>query len=530
MPNVSRLIPNMHRLLARSALLVTAFGAPAFAEPPAEPHALVPSSLPGLSSGYLQPEATNWLSIGTRQPSDQGNGTGTQVYDGTVSARGYWPFQLGFSGSVFDDPIGRSFQGITENFTLGAAALNMKYSLIETPRYAVSIEGSVSYFRYGFDGREKEDVFGATLSMPATYRISEDVFLNAEVGYSHLPDEVQGLPALGARGFAAIGAGWQPTDRLTLWGSAKLLARKIDDGIEGDENTILTLGARYALTPQMAASAFVTSGYSDTPLFDDVTAFNSTDNVVFGAALTLVPSGKRFNIPRYGTDVAAVDKTLTFGDGVILSGPETIGSNEARFSASYGSSENARIEAFVSPDPDFQVEFTFEDYALADTTGFRTEAEEDVRYSVGARYQALSEAEGDPVTLGARVMFGRDFEVPTVGVFVGELSVRKDLGDRADFVFNPKLAAFGEDTLYGAGLGLNYDLTDKLKLMSEVTLRDDGSDGIYAIGLRRSFPESISAIDIYATNAAGRSGIGSLLAGETQIGVSFTYQPPFRAF
>ncbi|QFU10072.1 hypothetical protein PARPLA_00363 [Rhodobacteraceae bacterium THAF1] len=502
----------------------------AMAETPAEPFALVPTNVPGMSTGYLQPQATNRLVIGTRQPEGQGSGTGTQVYDGTVSARGYWPFQLGFSGSVFDDPLGEPFLGRAQNFSLGAAGLNMKYRLVETSRYAMAIEGNVTYFRYGFDGSEKEDVVGATLSLPGTYRLTDRVFANGELGYTSLPDEIQGLPALGDRGFVALGLGWQPSDRFLFWGSAKKLFREIDDGIEGDEDTILTLGAQYALTPQLAASVFVTNGYSDTPLLDDVTAFTASDDVVYGASLSLIPSGKRFNIPRYGTKVAASDKVLTFGDGITLIGPATIGSNEARFSASYGSSGNARIEAFISPDPDFQVEFTFEDYALEDAEEFRAEAEEDVRYGVGVRYQAMAEAEGDPFSLGARVMFGRDFSAPTVGVFFAEAAVRKDLGERADVTLNPKAAVFGDEELYGAGIGLGFDLTDRVKLLSEVTFRDSGADDIYAFGLRRTFREAISAIDIYATNASGRSGIGSLVAGETQVGVTFTYQPPVSGF
>ncbi|WP_375262317.1 hypothetical protein [Palleronia sp.] len=522
---------------ARPLLLAgTAFAAlisgPGRAEPPAEPFALIPTDLPGMSTGYLQPEATNEARIGTRQAlEDDETGTGVQMYDGAVSFRGYWPYQIGISASAFDDPLTEPFEGNAQNFTLGSIGLDGKFRLHETDRVGVAVEASVAYLKYGFDGTEKEDLVAATLSLPATYRLSPTVFLNGEIGLTTFPDEAQDLPAPGARSFVAIGAGWQPTDRLTAFGSAKLIARKDDAGPEGDDNVIYTAGARYALTPQLAATGYVTNGLADTPVLDDLTYFPARDDLVFGAALTYVPSGKRFNIPRYArTDVAEVDRTIVFGDGVTLMGPETIGSNELRLNLSAGTSGDTRLFAAISPDPDFQVELFFEDYALDEDTGFRDEEAEDVRYGIGVRYQALSEAEGDLASLGARVILGRDIEEPTLGVIFAEAALAKEAMPRLELTANPKVAAYTGEQVYALGLGAEYEISDRLHAVAEASVVSDDYDSIWAVGLRRSFPEALSAIDIYATNAAGRTGIGSMLAGETQVGASLVWQTPFRAF
>lgn len=520
-----------HPTLLTGATIAALLAGGAAAEPPAEPFALTPSNAPGLTTGYLQPQGTNQARIGTRQPTESQAGTGTQVYDGGITFRGYWPYQLGFDATVFDDPPNQPINGSTANLTLGSFEIDGKYVLFETPRMGVAIEGSLAYLRYDVEDGESEGLVGGTLALPATYRLTDRIFLNGEIGVTALPDEIGDNPGFGTRGFAAIGLGFQPTDRLFLYGSVKALFRNDEAGPEGDEDTLYTLGARYALTPQLAANAYLTNGYADTPVLDDLGFFLDRDETVFGAALTYVPSGQRFNIPRYGSDVPAVDRELVFGDGITLMGPQTIGSNEMRVELGGGSSGNARLATYISPDPDFQVEAIFEDYALDETSGFRNEEIEDKRYSVGIRYQALSEAEGDPVSLGARVLFGRDFEEPTVGVLFAEGSLRKELGQRVELTLNPKAATYGDEELYAGGLGVGYDVSERLQLIGEAIFGgSDLDEPVYAVGLRRSFPEALSAIDIYATNASGRSGIGSMLAGEPQIGFTLTWQPPFRAF
>ena len=503
------------------------------AEPPVEPFALIPTDLPGMSTGYLQPEATNEARIGTRQAlGDDEVGTGVQTYDGALSFRGYWLYQLGLSISVFDDPLSEPFQGNDRNFTLGSIGLDGKYRLYETDRLGIAVEGSVAHLKYGFDGaEEKEDLVAATLALPATYRLSPTLFVNSEIGLTTFPDEAQDLPAPGTRSFVALGAGWQPTNRITVFGSAKAILREDDDGPEGDHNLIYTAGARYALTPQVAATGYVANGLADTPVLDDLTYFPSRNELVFGAALTFVPSGKRFNIPRYGdADVAAVDRTIVFGDGVTLMGPETIGSNELRLNLSAGTSGDSRLFAAVSPDPDFQIEMFLEDYALDEDTDFRTREDEDTRYGFGARYQAFSEAEGDFASLGSRVILGRDIKEPTLGVLFAEAAFAKRLMPRLELTANPKAAIYTDNQIYGLGFGAEYEILDRLHAVAEATAVSDDRDSIWAVGLSHTFPEALTAIDVYATNAAGRTGIGTMLAGEIQIGASFVWQTPFRAF
>lgn len=520
------------QLLQAGFFLLSGIATPAMA---AEefPFSQMPTRLHGLSTGWLQPAATNSAELGTRQTgAPDGGGTGTQVYDGSLGFRGNWPFQLGLSFHVFDDIPNRPVLGSSSKISFGSASVDGKYALYERDRLAVAVKGSLGYmiYRNGFD--ETDSFVGATLSIPASYRLTPTVAAHGEIGVTILPDRIAGQDGLGNRAFASLGLSWQAHDRVTLYGNAKALLREINTGIEGDEDRLFTFGARVALTPQVAATAFATNVYSVSPMLDDVAFFPGQADTTFGAALTYVPSNKRFNMARYGTpDVAAADKVLTFGDGITMMGPATIGSNELRASLSYGAADNPGLSFFVSPDPDFQIEVIFEDYALPDGNPFRTEVAEDTRYSVGVRYQAMSEAEGDPVSLGARLALGRDFEKPTAGVAYAEAALRKTLNPGIEVTFAPRIAAEGTSRFYAAGLGLGWTPIQNIQVLGEYSLTGgDAAGDVWAVSLQRSFPNSVSAINVFVTNAAGRSGMGSMLSGETQVGLALTWQPPFGLF
>jgi hypothetical protein len=53
------------------------------------------------------------------------------------------------------------------------------------------------------------------------------------------------------------------------------------------------------------------------------------------------------------------------------------------------------------------------------------------------------------------------------------------------------------------------------------------TDDVWAISLQRSFSKMLSALNVFATNAAGRSGVGAMLSGKIQVGVTLTWQPCF---
>lgn len=497
------------------------------------PFSQMPASLPGLATGWLQPRATNWAELGTRQTgAPDGGGTGTQVYDWSLGFRGNWPFQVGLSFHVFDDIPNSPLLGSGDKITFGSASVDGKYALYTQDRLTVAVEGSLGYMSYrnGFD--ETETFVGATLSVPMSYQLTPSLAAHGELGVTTLPEQIAGQEGFGNRAFAALGMNWQASDRMTFYGSTKALLRETDTGIEGDESTLYTLGARAALTPQVAATVFATNAYSDSPILDDVAFFPGQGDTTFGAALTYVPSNKRFNMARYGApNVAAADKDLIFGDGITMMGPATIGSNELRASLSYGAADNPALSLYVSPDPDFQIEFIFENYALQDGNPFRTKAAEDTRYSTGVRYQALSEAEGDSFSLGARLALGRDIEKPTAGVAFAEAALRKTWGQGLDVTLAPRAAAEGDSRFYAAGLGVGWTPAENIQLRGEYSLTGgDAADDVWALSVQRSFPKSISAVNVFVTNASGRSGVGSMLSGETQVGVTLTWQPPFGLF
>jgi len=82
---------------------------------------------------------------------------------------------------------------------------------------------------------------------------------------------------------------------------------------------------------------------------------------------------------------------------------------------------------------------------------------------------------------------------------------------------------------YGLGLGVNYQLTDALQLIGEVTPVGDGDPTIWAAGIRYAIPNTGISLDAHATNAIGSYGLGTLIGQDStkfSIGATWKFGSP----
>ena len=86
------------------------------------------------------------------------------------------------------------------------------------------------------------------------------------------------------------------------------------------------------------------------------------------------------------------------------------------------------------------------------------------------------------------------------------------VNDRLALTAQPKLAFYGPTRKYGLGLGVNYQLFNGFQLIGEVTPVSGGAASVWAAGMRYFVPNSGAIVDLHATNAIGRYGLGTMVA------------------
>jgi len=93
---------------------------------------------------------------------------------------------------------------------------------------------------------------------------------------------------------------------------------------------------------------------------------------------------------------------------------------------------------------------------------------------------------------------------------------------------NRKVAAFGSQRKIGVGFGINYAVLPQLQLIAEVTPVSNGEPLVWAAGLRYGLARSGFTMDMQATNAVGRNGLGTMVGqNETKIALGATMRLNF---
>ncbi len=521
-----------------SLIVSTALGfglaaaAPAMAQDatPLERH---PDRLFNFETANTLPARTLKLWTGWHQTAPGGTlGTGNQVYFGGVDWAVSDRVTLSFGHSQFDDLTPAPIAGATRKFILRSTAGAAKVKLFDRGAWSMAALASVEEFRlssgfYGAPEPNMEKFVVAAVHLPVTYAASERLQFHVTPSVSVFPDQINGVDFYGT--VAALGAGltWQASPRWTTYGALNM---PLSGGnvIKGNgaigKVAIWTAGARYHFSPKVALDLFATNGMGSTPATAITAFFPDGDTALFGAMINYTP-GHRQGWPATYRDLGSTPLTQRQRglqlDGFTLPSASTLSPGRLLASANGGSDGGWSGKLQFSPDYDGQIELAYEQYANDGSVGPSQLRNFTKRYEVALKLRFMDQASGAPFSLSALAQIGRDSSTFKTGVLYLALPMSYDISPRATLNLVPKGAAWGGVRKYGLGLGANFALNDNLTLIGEVTPVNDGDPVVWAAGLRGHSKSVPLHIDLYATNAVGRTGLGSLV-GQSGTRVALT--------
>lgn len=474
------------------------------------------------------------LKIGTQQTEPgASSGTGNQLYFGGGSYAVNDNLTFGIDTSYYRDPTVKPILGSNPDFQVFPAALWGKVRVHDDGRLSIAALASVETFvkldSPVFGGPQSGVVFGA-LKLPVSFSVTPDLQLHFTPGVSVFPDTVGGMPFYGTIGTVGAGFSYRAGPRVAFYGSVDV---PVGDGGNTISNTatyikkpVYTLGGRFNVTPKAALDLYVTNGVGMTPATSILTHWPDGDTVLAGIQLVYTPGASIPNSYR-GPAAPVTRRQLALQqDGFTLASADTLEPGLFSVGGWYGSNDNYGLALAFSPDRDGEVNVIVEDYAFDGSVAGALTPTTEPRYMIGPKLRFMDQNNGDPFSLSARALFGRQIDsgVPLLGVFFAEGVASYKVNDRLALTANPKIGAFGNTEILGLGLGVNYELAEGLEMIAEATaVGADATTATFAAGLRYNVPGAGLSIDASASNAIGRYGIGTMIAQDsTKYAISVT--------
>lgn len=496
-----------------------------------------PGRLFNLETANQLPDEALQLSVGTHQTlPDSAPGTGDQLYYGSIDWGATDDLQLSLAYQNFDDSPADPINGASPTITLESVAPSVKYRLLETDRISLGMQGSVEYFSLASDlfnsDNEGGDAIIGSLHVPLTYTASPELQFHLTPGVSFFPDDINGIEFYDTIFSVGTGASWQPSERWLAYGTVNLPIGPGGNTINNDQSItrqpVWTVGTRYNATPRVGVDVYATNGFGITPATGILSFPPDGDNLLVGVQLNYTPdTGLGYRSSYRKTPPAPLserDRQLRL-DGLTLASANTLEPGTVAFNAGAGTDGNYSIGLAYSPDEALQIEAILEEFARDDSVSPADIAGDDLKYMVGGRLQLLDQHQGDPVSLAARLLGGRDTASgQQVGTLFVDVPVTFQANSRTALFFNPRLAAFGEESIVGVGFGVNHEVARGLQLIGEVTPVFDRDRTVWAVGTRYSLPDAAVSLDLYATNAVGRNGLGTLVGqSDARFGVGLNW-------
>ena len=135
----------------------------------------------------------------------------------------------------------------------------------------------------------------------------------------------------------------------------------------------------------------------------------------------------------------------------------------------------------------------------------------------------MSPAKGSPFWLTTRMTLGRD-QQSDQGYLFGELINTFELNPKISLNINPKLTWSGIDSMNGIGLGLNYELNNKVNLIPEFNINFLETNHNNCSITFRYLPKENKTIDLYISNALGTQDMAQMLKSkDLKIGLKLNY-------
>lgn len=492
------------------------------------PIEMMASNYMTFETGYLQPRGSLFIQFGSHQ-STAGAATGTQVYEGRVDWALADRWQVGAFTGIFDDPpLFCGLPGCNSNLTMLSSGATLKYQLSDQPRFAGAVAGSLEALYlagalYDNDGDDSTHMVGS-VQLPMSVLSGDALRLHLSPGLSILPDKINGVDYYGTIPWVGLGFTFAPVTGLQAYANINLPFADRGNVIAQDGRyknvPVWTAGLRIGVTPKAAIDMFATNAWGASPATGILALSSDASDLAFGIRLDYTPfvgTARRdlyFDTYRASQliPVTLRDQQLQV-DGFTLASAATYSPKTFVAEAGYGSQDAIGTRFFYAPDQDVQLEVHLVNNPASSPDSDAEQIWQDEwSYMIGGKLRLLDQNYGDLMSLAGRVLAGRDFKKPTVGVFYASMPTSFDFAPAFTLNIDPRGAVYHDETIWGIGTGINYDIIPGLQLIGEYTYVNGGGDDIWAAGARYFFGKSGFSTDIYATNAATFDGPGTLTA------------------
>lgn len=492
------------------------------------PIEMMATNYTNFETGYLLPKGAVYLQFGSDQTSG-GMSTGTQVYEGRADWAITDRFQVSAFGHVFDDPPLCGTAACDENLTFIAGGAGLKYGLVESYGLSVAAFGSVegillSGDLYQNDGSKDIDLAGS-LQLPVSLTVSDSLRFHLTPGVSFLPERINNVPFYGTVPYLGAGLTWQPITGLQSYATVMLPygtdGNTISKSGRIEVEPVWTAGVKMAVTPKAAVDIFATNGWGMTPATSVIALPpDASEDVAYGIRLSYTPfvgtATRDVYFDSYRVDMLSPVTALELKEqigGITLASADTLAPDRFLVEVGVGNRDFSDVHLAFSPDQDLQIDAIFSQYPSGGAVGKTVSPWNDEwSYMLGGKLRMMDQKYGDLFSLSGQVLAGRDFNKPTTGVIYGALPAGLAVSEKASVRLESKFAAYGSERLWAIGGGVSVRPLRDLELIGEVTAVSDDGDTIWAAGARYDLPNTLFSADVYATNATGLHGLGTILA------------------
>ncbi|NCJ07043.1 hypothetical protein GS597_11095 [Synechococcales cyanobacterium C] len=487
-----------------------------------------PIRLFNLETANQQPGGSLSFFLGTRlffnEQGEFGGGSGLQVNTLNVDWGITDSLQVGAAVNLYSDILPNRIVGNPVNLKYLSGALSAKYQVIEAERFNVAILGSAELlnirtnttsFLSGIptDGFLTDNVFAGSVQVPFTYTFNPTLQVHVTPAVSFFPSTSNGAPFYGT--VARIGAGlsWQPLERLGFFGDVQVPFGPGGNTVRARDAEIVnrpvwSAGLRYLLNPASSLDIYLTNAFGNTPATNILTLMPGSDQAAVAVSLNFDPdfgqnyaedfrSGERTPLTPRDTQLVLDGITLTHADTLL---PRTL-----RAQGGFGAGVGGSVATALTHD--VQVELWLSDF---DQTKENYRIDE-VTVGAAAKVRFLDQVQGDPFSFSIKGSFGEQVSAPRGFSMAEGIFQYRPIPELA-LILNPKAGVIGNDTLIGAGLGINYQIWRGLQVLGEYTPFFTGETGVWSVGLRYFDPGLKLGVDVYGSNAAGRYSFSSIAA------------------
>ncbi len=513
--------------------------------PPLSPLQKQPTQLHNLETanqlrkGEFQGEG-GWLEA---LPTDKSViGTGLETYQLGFDWGVTDNLQIGFTGDIYDDYVQcNPNPNKCPDFTTTSYGTKIKYRLINQKRWSVGVAATAQLFKVSgsakiFNNSPNGSFLSVrpigALEFPVSYNASPNLQLHFTPGVVSFPSKLDGGDFFGT--FFNIGTGfsWKPTERLNLFANIQAPLGPGGNTFSNKDGSIYrkllwTFGVDYALSPRIGAELYATNSFGATPTTGLLAFIPDGNDFLLGIRFKhIIDFGQGYAanfINRPQPPLSDRDRTLLF-DGFTLASPNTLPTGKFQFRGGMQTHGGSSFALAYGLTNDSQLELTVDQFSSSDLFNGTQISGPGLKIAGAIKLKFLDQARGDLFTLSFKLAGISDtsFENNSLyGSLYTEFLLGYQLSPQTAISINPKGGFFGETSRIGVGIGINQAIGNHLQLIGEYTPMFEGTPDIWSTGLRY-LPNSGLGFDLFAGNAIGRSGLGTVTAEPKGTDVGFS--------